>query len=371
MHRSAWEQMVGRGADNAGDDVMDMKHAMTMGVQAIAVRFMRRRTPLNVVLSVTNRCVASCAYCAIPERQTKELTTGEIFGLIDQIAAMGCQRFGIWGGEPLLRDDIGEIAAYAGDKGLFVTLDSNGLLLPQKPFVLRHLDHLVLSLDGPREAHERNRGSGSFDKVMAAVETAAGRVPLWTITVLTKNNLDSIDFILEKAREYGFLATFQLLHHNDLMGKGHASLLPSPEEYRKVIRKIIDEKKKGAPIVSSMKYLYHLLAWPDYSVPVSARAIRGARCWAGRLYCNVDTDGSVYPCSLLVGKTQALNSREVGFKRAFSHLQEQDTCASCTASCFTEYNYLYSLDISTIREWLIAMRRTKRAMHRNSLRDVT
>jgi MoaA/NifB/PqqE/SkfB family radical SAM enzyme len=239
-----------------------------------------------------------------------------------------------------------------------VTLDSNGYLLPQKIKLISSLDHLILALDGPEEAHDLNREPGAFQKVMAAIEAVSGKIPLWTITVLTKNNINSIDFILDAARKYRFLATFQLLHHNDRMARNHDILLPSPASYKKAIEKLIIEKKKGAPIASSLNYLYHILHWPDYRTATYPYEINNLKCWAGRLYCNVDTDGSVYPCSLLVDRMGSLNFLEVGFEKAFENLK-QNSCKGCMASCFTEYNHLYSLDISTITEWLKAMKKTR------------
>ena len=337
---------------------MQLKNIIKTGWVALGANVWNRRSPLNVMLSVTNHCPSRCNYCNIPLRKQEELTTRQIFSLIDQISLMGCQRLGLWGGEPLVRDDIGEIVDYAKEKNLFVTLDSNGYMVPEKMKLLKNLDHLILALDGPEAVHDLNRERGSFQKVMAAIEAVSGKAAFWTITVLTKHNIDSIDFILDKAREYGFLATFQLLHHNDILGRNNDALLPDSESYRRTIRKLILEKKKNAPIASSLNYLNYILQWPDYKSTTYSNRIDNLRCWAGRLYCNVDTDGSIYPCSLLVDKVKALNFMECGFREAFENIT-QDSCKACMASCFTEYNYLYSLDILSAIEWLSSMRKTR------------
>lgn len=337
---------------------MKLKNIIKMGWKALGANLFNKKVPLNVMLSVTNRCPSRCSYCNIPNRKQKELTITQIFSLIDQISEMGCQRLGLWGGEPLIRDDIGELIDYAKRKGLFVTLDSNGYFLTQNIRVLKNLEHLILALDGPERVHNLNRGPGSFQKVMAGIEAVTGKIPFWTITVLTKNNIDAIDFILNKAREYGFLTTFQLLHHNDRLARNQEALLPSPESCRRVIKKLIEEKKKGAPIASSFNYLHHILHWPDYKITTYSHEVNNVKCWAGLLYCNVDTDGSVYPCSLLIDKVKSLNFLDVGFKKAFDSLT-LDSCKACLASCFTEYNYLSSLNVGAVIEWLKAMKKTK------------
>jgi MoaA/NifB/PqqE/SkfB family radical SAM enzyme len=310
------------------------------------------------MLSVTNRCTSHCDYCNIPGRPQRELSTQEIFDLIDQSTAAGTQRLGLWGGEPLMRDDIGMIIDRAKQRGLYVTLDSNGYLVEGKLGQLKNLDHFILALDGTQEMHDLHRGKGSFQAAMKAIGLLKGRMPVWTITVLTKDNLDGIDYVLETAKKNGLLATFQVLHHNDILGRNHGPLLPPEGAYRRAAQALMRKKEKGAPIASSYAYLRHVSNWPDFAKPARPRAIDALQCRAGRLYCNVDTDGSVYPCSLLVGKMKAHNYLDAGFKKAFEGIPPF-ACGACCASCFTEYNSLYALNAGTIIEWLKAMRATE------------
>lgn len=330
---------------------MKLNNLVKMGIHTLRSTVSGTRIPLNVMLSVTNRCPARCAYCGIPQRKQKELTTAEIITLFDELKRLGTQRIGLWGGEPLIRDDIGELISYARKRcGFFVSLDSNGYLIPQKLTDLRDLNVLVLSLDGCEAVHDRNREPGSHAKVIAALEAVQGVLPLMTITVLTKQNLGEIDTVLRLATKYGFAASFQLLHHNEtLASESEDDLMPSNEEYREAIRYLLRCKRNGAPIVSSRSYLEYLLRWPDYRQPTSSTG-RGITCRAGSLYCNIDTDGSLYPCSVLVGEMPAPNIREGGFAKAFAEMPEA-CCKACFASCFTEYNLMHSFDLSVIYNW--------------------
>lgn len=330
---------------------MGLKNIVRMGQGALMANLWGRRTPLSVMYSVTNRCPARCTYCNIPDRKQSELTTKEVFSLIDQLVKAGTQRLALWGGEPLVRNDIGAIIDYAKLRGLYVSLDSNGYLVPERIGELKNLDLLVLGFDGPEKMNDRNREKGSYKKVMQAIEIAKERIPIWTITVLTKYNLRGIDFILRKAAEYDFQTTFQVIHHNPTLGKKIKSFLPSQDEYRESIRKLIRAKRGGGPIASSVKYLEYILNWPDYSLSTYPHPVGGLRCRAGQLYCNVDTDGTVYACSLLVGEVEAKNFLEVGFKEAFDYTKDIP-CKACNASCFIEHNYLFSLNIPTVIERL-------------------
>jgi MoaA/NifB/PqqE/SkfB family radical SAM enzyme len=341
---------------------------MKMGWGVMCASMGGRKIPLNVMLSLTNRCLSHCSYCDIPSRKQQELDTKQVQSLIDQISAMGCQRLGLWGGEPLIREDIAQLISYAKSKGLYVTMDSNGYLVPEKMAQLTQLDHLILAFDGPEEVHDLHRGGGSFKKVMAAIQAARKKLPLWTITVLHKDNIDSIEYILDAAKKYGFMATFQLLHHNEVLSRNQSALMAPALSYRKAIKKIIDEKRKGAPIASSYAYLSHVLGWPDYSVNTYPVPVHNVRCAAGKLYCNVDADGRVYPCSLLIEKVPASNFLEVGFKRAFEALSGNG-CRACFAACFTEYNKLFSLHLPTINDWIGAMKMTKRMRKQHGRED--
>ncbi len=340
---------------------MRTRNLINTAVKALDAKFFKRKHPLNVMLSVTDRCNSHCAYCNIPSRGKPELDTPRILSLIDQISDAGCERLGIWGGEPLLRNDLEEIVDRARERKLFLTLDSNGRLVPEKMNIVEKLDHLIVALDGSEPVHDALRGKGSFQGAMQAIDSVRGKVPVWTITVLTVRNLKEIDFILSLAKRKNFFTTFQLPHHNEFLSRNHSQLLASKKEYQTAIRLLMRAKAKGAFVASSSAYFNHLLNWTDYSRPRS-EAKNGVACLAGRLYANIDTDGMLYPCSLLIDKIPGIDCfGPGGFASAFQNLKDIP-CGSCIASCYNEYNRLYSFSPGTVVEWLKAMNRTRRGL---------
>jgi len=121
-------------------------------------------------------------------------------------------------------------------------------------------------------------------------------------------------------------------------------------------------KRKGAPIANSTRYLESLSRWPDYSVTRVTERFHGVPCRAGSMYCNIDADGRVYPCSLLIGLYPgAPDALETGFRKAFEAVSELP-CQACTASCYTEYNYLYSLRPRVALQWHRSVAETDRMM---------
>ncbi|MBN2056492.1 radical SAM protein, partial [bacterium] len=212
---------------------MKLRTQAGIGAKLLYGHVTGRRIPVNVMISVTNHCPSRCAYCDIPLSTLPEMNTGELLLLLREIRRAGCERIALWGGEPLMRADIDEVVAYAKSIGLFVTMDSNGYLVPERMPVIRALDYLLLSLDGPERAHDANREPGSHAKCMKALDAALGQVPVMTLTVLTKNNLEHIDHLVDLAASRGFVATFQLLYHNEAQAGDTSGLLPDQAAYRR------------------------------------------------------------------------------------------------------------------------------------------
>jgi len=94
-----------------------------------------KRIPITGSFELTFRCNLSCAhcYCNLPPNDQdtieKELSTEEVFNILDQIAEAGCLWLLITGGEPLLRPDFFEVYTYAKKKGFIITLFTNGTLI--------------------------------------------------------------------------------------------------------------------------------------------------------------------------------------------------------------------------------------------------
>jgi pyrroloquinoline quinone biosynthesis protein E len=339
---------------------MKLSTAFSMGTAALRANALGGGQPLNVMLALTNRCDQRCRYCQIPTRQQPEMSTAQVVQLLREMKAAGTVRLGIWGGEPLVRADIGEIIEAARALGFWISMDTNGTLVPKRLDIVKMLDHLVISLDGPKELNDANRQAGSFDHAMGALEAARGLVNVWTLSVFTRHNLSAVDYLIDNAKRFGAMAAFQFLHHNETMGGSTETMRATNEEYRRVVARLLMLKRQGAPIASSVRYLRYLLHWPDYAMPKTQDSRGGMRCWAGQLYCNVDADGAVYPCSLLIGERPSKNALEVGFVPAFRFAGAHVDCRSCDAACFTEYNCLYDLDPSVIWDWLAAMWHTGR-----------
>ncbi len=318
---------------------MKTSNKLLAAYMLLKAKLLKRRFPIIVSWSLTYRCNYRCKYCGIWNNKSEELNTKQIFSLIDEMAQIRTQRIHFTGGEPLLRDDIEVILSYCKKKGIGAALNSNGSLVSKRIEGLANLDLLSLSLDGPEEIHDAIRGKDSYREVMDAIELARQKnIKVRFITVLSRLNLNTIDFILNKAKELKTVVVFQPATRLLLEGKSINSLAPFGKEYSQVIAKLIREKRKNRYIGNSISGLRHLYNWPrPTKLP----------CVNSLIVCRIEPDGSLYGCGDNKRKDHTVNCAGLGFKRAFDNLTPL-SCKECWCASFVELNCLFSLKLDTI-----------------------
>ncbi len=133
-------------------------------------------SPQKVSLNITRGCNLKCKHCftnaGTPDQN--ELTSEELFKLIDQMKDAGSFFMAIGGGEPLLRNDLFEVIGYARDHFIAVSIVTNGLLINEeiaRKFNTFNLDTITVSLDGLEENHDYIRGRGNFKKTIESLKT--------------------------------------------------------------------------------------------------------------------------------------------------------------------------------------------------------
>jgi MoaA/NifB/PqqE/SkfB family radical SAM enzyme len=132
------------------------------------------RLPLEGSIDLTHRCNNACRHCWIripsdsPE-QKDELTFDEILRIVDEARAMGCRKWAISGGEPMLRPDFAEIFDYLTRKSVSYSLNTNGTLItPRIARLMKRKGTKMVALYGATAAvHDHvTRTPGSFDALM-------------------------------------------------------------------------------------------------------------------------------------------------------------------------------------------------------------
>ena len=316
---------------------------------------LKKNIPLMIVLNCTNHCNLRCGYCYgeyyKPVSKEQEFSTVQLFALIDELSAMGTKSLTLAGGEPLLREDIGKIINRIKSRKMECGMNTNGILIPHRLKELQSIDMVTVSIDGPKGMNDADRGGGSFEKIISGIDAALGAgIKVHINTVLTRHNLDGIDWIIDFARERKIHAEFNVLFQQSAGKRGTEEFLADQESYRKALTYIADLKSKGAPILFSEGVYRFASRWPNLEKRVyrdSPPDFNYIRCFSGRFMGFIDSDGRVYPCPQLIDSIDAKNCKEVGFKAAWGYLAQHD-CKACYFPCFNEFSRIMGFHLPTI-----------------------
>jgi radical SAM protein with 4Fe4S-binding SPASM domain len=163
-----------------------------------------RRLPVQGTVETTFRCNLNCVHCYVNEPagsaavRERELGLVRLKALVDEIVEAGCLSVLLTGGEVLVRPDFPELYLYAIQKGLRVTLFTNGTLVTDAIADLldRYRPMMVeVSLYGATpETYERiTRVPGSYAKCLQGIDRLRARgIPLKLKTMAMTWNVDEI-----------------------------------------------------------------------------------------------------------------------------------------------------------------------------------
>lgn len=166
------------------------------------------RLPI-VTLFPHSRCNCRCAMCDIWKvKERQELTVGDIERWLPEWRLLGVRRVVLSGGEPLLHSHLWDLLEPLRAAGIGITILSTGLLLARDAASLvRFCDDVVVSLDGPRDMHDRIRNvPRAFDRLaegVAAVRAADSRVALTGRCTVQRENCRELCATVEAAHEIG------------------------------------------------------------------------------------------------------------------------------------------------------------------------
>ena len=322
------------------------------------------RVPFTVNIQLLLKCPLSCLYCPQDHQASDSLSLEVLEGVFRDAREMGGRRIHLTGGEPLLREDLAEIVDAAKALGFFVSITTSGVRVERQLDVLRRVDQVQLSFDGPTETRGLLRGEAGAKVSATAVEVFDGAgIEYWTSTVLTHANIDQIDWVVDHARSHGIQANFVLMeahpedwHDANPMSDDTRALFPTPEQNRAAVARLIELKRSGAPIGSSMPYLQELFEWKDYEQLTSPERSTRYRCMAPQSQCEILASGELHICDWTLQRGAGVSVIEHGFRGAFERLPTPTNCNSCFSACYLESNLMFSLNVRTLANWAVRIR---------------
>ncbi len=298
---------------------------------------------LMLWINITHRCNLRCMHCfrSAGEAMENELTTAEIFGVVDEATSIGCLEIVISGGEPLLRDDALQILDYVKEKDIkSLKLLTNGTFVSREiAEALKEMEpiYVQVAIDGATEATvDRIRGDGVFRRAIAGVkhlaEAGLARDLVVSMTLLN-TNLGEIEEFIKLALDLGATGVHFPVFQAVGSGKRNRDELGLDTESMHVaLKTILTMREKHSPKITVSL------------TPEIVKYVKGSRrdyCGAAISLWSVEPDGRVTPCSgLCDAQFIAGNIRHQGLKeivsespvsRQFRELRLTDNphCASC------------------------------------------
>jgi radical SAM protein with 4Fe4S-binding SPASM domain len=332
--------------------------------------------PHVVAWNLTRRCNLECAHCYISagphESASSELATPECLRIVDELLAVNpAPMLILSGGEPLLRDDLAEIAAYASRHGATVVVGTNGTLLTDDRIAALQeagVRGVAVSIDSLRPAyHDRFRhGPGSLGDTVAALgRLREHRLDFIVQTTVTKGNRDELERLVAWSADEGAVAFNCYFLVATGRGAGLSDLAPA--EYEAVLADLARWQKdyRGRLLVRA-KCAPHFMRHVHQTDPDSTLLNYETRCPCGTQYCRITPDGKLTPCPYLPEVAGDLRTQTFGdiWRSAplFQQLREgtlggkcgrceyQKLCGGCRARAFALEGDVLAADPSCVYE---------------------
>ncbi len=269
-----------------------------------------------VIWNLIRRCNLACKHCYATSADIDfpgELSTEEVFTVMQDLKTFGVSVLILSGGEPLLRPDIFEVSRRAREMGFYVGLSTNGTLITEdniSSIIDIGYDYVGISLDGMRETHDYfRRKQGAFDESIRGIRLCVdAAIKVGLRFTLTRDNAAELPDLLQLMRDQN-IDKFYLSHLN-YAGRGNRNR--DSDLYHQKTRKAMDLLFETCwqDVQDGIKREFvtgnndadgvYLLQWAKRYIPEHVEALRQQLLrWGGNSsgvnIANIDNLGTVHP----------------------------------------------------------------------------
>ncbi|NLJ98775.1 MAG: thioether cross-link-forming SCIFF peptide maturase [Tissierellia bacterium] len=270
-------------------------------------------------LHVAHDCNLRCKYCFASQgdfkgdRSLMSLDVGKraLELLVKNSGNRRNLEVDFFGGEPLMNFDLVKKLVYYGreleeknNKHFRFTITTNGVLLNEDniDFINKHMDNVVLSLDGRKEINDNMRktvsGDGSYDIILPKFKELIekrGDKEYYIRGTFTSYNIDfakdALDFYEKGFKKISIEPVVTSPDMDYALREEHIE--PVLEEYEKFSKDYIKIKKMDRNFL-----FFHFMIDLNQGPCIIKRAVG---CGAGSEYMAVTPEGDLYPCHQFVG----------------------------------------------------------------------
>jgi AdoMet-dependent heme synthase len=265
--------------------------------------------PHVVAWNLTARCNLACSHCYISAgpwvKTDNDLTLPEFKRMADEVLALSPgAMFVLTGGEPLVRRDLEEIAAYSVSKGATVVVGTNGTGLTTKRIATLKeagVTGFAVSIDSLEDqVHDEFRhGDGALKHTLASIERLReAELDFIVQTSITRENFHELEAMVAFSAEKGAVS-FNLYFLVETGRGSEVKELP-PEMNDDALRRlaVLQQEYRGRMMIRSKCQPAYMRHVHDLD-PESTLLNYSTRCPCGIQYCRITPDGKVTPCPYL------------------------------------------------------------------------
>jgi MoaA/NifB/PqqE/SkfB family radical SAM enzyme len=285
-----------------------------------------RYHPLLVHIIATRRCNLACAYCNEYDSVSAPVPTEVMEKRLDHLARLRTSFLTFSGGEPLLHPDLDRLVAHARERGMVVTMITNGYhLSPERIRRLNvaGLDHLQISIDNVEPDDSSMKSLRLLEpKLLWLREHADFSVAINSVVGSGIRQPEDALVVARRARALGFMTSLGIIHD------GHGQLRPLGPREMKVYEELRGHRQR------SFVRLNH-----RFQDNLARGLPNEWSCRAGARYLYVDEDGKVSYCSQQRG-VPGIPLESYGLEDVRREYSTRKECAPyCTVNCVQQVGF--------------------------------
>lgn len=314
------------------------------GLDVLRYTFLKKRTPTVVIFSLTDICSGRCDYCKIWPRALRGFPKERVFNMLGQMKRAGTKMVVFTGGDPLERDDLGDILIFAKKLGFATAVLPH--VVGKNMGSLEACDTLYVPLLGPPELTYRYWNQTEYNATIENIKEAQDKgIEVIGHIIFDRFNGPYVHYIVELTAALDIPITIDFFDQNEMITDTKGEKYHLSREQIVEILEILEALSNEYPHIDCSKRVFRYLI-EKYRGDGDADEFRPA-CIAPALFAWIDTDGTLYPCYGLRGQMTPENAFKVGFDKAFRAVEPDLVCKQCTAVGTLELSFLAALDIQT------------------------
>ena len=300
---------------------------------------------LSCVWEITLACCFSCRYCGSRGGQAREneLSTVECLRVADQLGELGCRHVSLIGGEVFMRPDWDVIAGRLTECGVKVSIITNGFLFSEGLIArLKNagITSVAISIDGPKDIHDKYRQAGSFKRAREAVHTlGSAGIPVSVITTLHHENAGRLEELYGQMKLWPIWA-WQIQACSP-MGNANSGI-NCCFDTEAVIHFILENASSAPFVIGAADNIGYYTEGEGYLRGNLSGFAMFSGCKAGLSSIGIDSVGNVRGCEsmyddvFIEGNLRKRNLREIwedpsafAYNRSFTTEQLTGCCGTC------------------------------------------